>query len=514
MNPAPMSDSNKRRLKILFLLLLPVLGSLFWYVVKVFQFQSNQEEFSDGMLALQLSRGWLDGRPVLHDNFYGDHAQQHNYYFILFTGLFTKFTGIYGLFLAYLTLFLVFFWQWFGGFKRFDRSLWTTNWLAVVFFVFGPMAYFIYLDYFGWHTEHYFLPLMALLSLSLAKRKYVMAAVWLVLTFLVKETSSILICSLLLFCSVVDLVLADAFKPWLSYFINKRNLLIIAVCLVLFCLSMWWLSHLNGPHPSRLSTALSRIGQSATPDKLVLYSLLYLGIGAITLLMGLFPFSIWLKSSPGIGVLLWTLAGCYSLLFVVYLFETLYYFPTIYLSVSYPARIGGLWAFLLSSYIYLSYRFTQAGMVASVHARSRILTGLILQFILSSFIVSHRFKIDSDSRSLGIAAADFIKTKLGLNPYTSGIAHELYELAKKLPEGSEVIVPNQYISYFQNIYPGSWNYDEKTAKLLGRPLLYVYEKNLIGKVSYYKFPREGYLVIPNDQLLILADSKWYNQRFK
>ncbi|MCF0059188.1 hypothetical protein [Dyadobacter sp. CY356] len=213
-------------------------------------------------------------------------------------------------------------------------------------------------------------------------------------------------------------------------------------------------------------------------------------------------------------MILTILAAGYSLLFVVYLFETLYYFPTIYLSVSYPPRIGGLWAFLLSSYIFLSYRFARAGIIPSVHSLSLILTGLTLQFIFGSFIVSHHFSIDSDYRSVGIAANGFIKTGLGLMPYPAGTAHELYTLAKKLPEGSDVMVPNQYISYFQNVYPGSWNFEEKTERLLRRPLLYVYEKNKIGKVSYYRFPRKGYNVIPNQQLLILADSKWYNQHFK
>lgn len=509
-----MSESYQRRLKIIFLILLPVLGSLFWYFVKVFQFQNNQEEFTDGMLALQLSRGWLEGRPVLYDNFYGDHARQHNYYFILLTGFLTKFAGIYGLFLTYLGLFAVFFWQWFDGFKRFGSSLWTSNWLAVVFFVFGPMGYFIYLDYFGWHPEHYFLPLMALLALSLARRKYAMAVVWLLLTFLVKETSNILICSLLLFCSVVDMVLTDPSKPWVSYFINKRNLIISGVCLAMFCLSMVWLSHLNGPQPSRLGVALFRIQQSATPARLILYLFLYVIVGGIVFVIGLIPLVTWLRSSPGKGVILWILACGYSLLFVVYLFETLYYFPTIYMSVSYPPRIGGLWAFMLSAYIFLSYRFSQAGMIPASSTLTYLFTGLALQFILGSFIVSHNFTINSDSHDLGVSVSGFIKSKFGLKPYPDGTAHQLYGLAQELPEGSDVMVPNQYISYFERVYPGSWNYEEKPPMLLRRPLLYVYEKSKIGKVSYYKFPVTGYSVIPNHQLLILADTKWYNQRYK
>ena len=509
-----MSQIYFARPKIILLTLLPVLAVLVWYLLKVFQFQLNQEEYSDGMLALQLSRGWLEGRPVLYDNLYGDHARQHNYYFILLVGFLTKFTGVYGLFIAYLGLIALFFQQWYKGFSLFGSTTWTAPWLTVFFFVFGPMAYFIYLDYFGWHPEHYFIPLMALLSLSLARRQYKLAALWLLLTFLVKETSTILLCSLLLFCSVTDLILKNAAGTWVSYVFNKRNILISGACFILFCLSMWWLSHLNGPQPSRLGIALERIQLTATPMKLVAYSGLYLVIGLITFGIGILPFIPWLRVVPRAGLIVGTLAACYTLLFVVYFFETLFYFPTIYLSVSYPPRMGGLWALLLSAYVFLSYRLTQAGLLPGQSVISWILTGCLLQFIFSPFLVAHHFTFDADSHQVSMNASNMLKTHFGLHPYPDGVARQLYTLARKLPEGSDVVVPNKYLSYFENVYPASWNYDDGSVRVLRKPVLYVYEKNLIGKVPYYKFPKKGYKIIPNQQLLILADSTWYSLHFK
>jgi hypothetical protein len=513
-SPPLISRFQPVKFRLSFLILLPVAGVIAWYLIKVFQFQSNNEEFSDGILALQLSRGWLEGRPVLYDNLYGDHARQHNYYFILLTGFLTKFTGIYGLFITYLGLVALLMWQWYKGFLLFGRSIWTGPWLTVFFFVFGPMAYYIYLDYFGWHPEHYFIPLLALLSLSLARRQFKLAVLWLLLTFLVKETSNILICSLLLFCSVTDLILRNPDRPWHHYIFHRRNFLIAGLCFVLFCLSMWWLSHLNGPGPSRLGLALSRIQQTATPSKLIAYTSLYCVVGLMTFGIGLLPFISWLRVSPRAGLIVWTLAGCYMLLFVIYFVETLFYFPTIYLSVSYPPRMGGLWAILLSAFIFLCVRLTQAGKLAGPQVVSWILTGGILQFLFSPFLVAHHFAIDTDSHEVSINAAYMIKTRLGLYPYPEGIPRQLHTLSKQLPEGSDVIVPNRYLSYFENVYPGSWNYDGGALRVLRKPLLYVYEKKLIGKVAYYRFPKTGYTVIPNHELLILADSTWYSLHFK
>lgn len=122
--------------------MLPIVGALLWYLVKVFQFQTSLEQYADGMVALELSRGWLEGRPLLFDHIYRNHALQHNYYFIPLVGLLTQPMGVYGLFLAYLGLVGFFFWNWYQSFVRFGIFERTITWLTAFFFVFGPMAYF------------------------------------------------------------------------------------------------------------------------------------------------------------------------------------------------------------------------------------------------------------------------------------------------------------------------------------------------------------------------------------
>ncbi|MNY60738.1 hypothetical protein D3C86_1973310 [compost metagenome] len=84
-----------------------------------------------------------------------------------------------------------------------------------------------------------------------------------------------------------------------------------------------------------------------------------------------------------------------------------------------------------------------------------------------------------------------------------------------MPVGSEVIVPFQYLRYFERVYPSFWPLDgQNPAYILRKPLMLIYDKNLIRHGVYPKFPGKGYTAIPNEHLFILADSSWYNQTFK
>jgi hypothetical protein len=97
---------------------------------------------------------------------------------------------------------------------------------------------------------------------------------------------------------------------------------------------------------------------------------------------------------------------------------------------------------------------------------------------------------------------------LGIKPYSDTLSKSLYQLSQRLPAGSEVVCPSEFVSVFQNVYTNEWSDD---LRILMRPLLYIYDKKLIKTNKNYIFPKGGYKTIPNSQLLILADSVWYNQ---
>nr|WP_295932933.1 hypothetical protein [uncultured Dyadobacter sp.] len=464
------------------------------------------------MVILQLSKGWLEGRPYLFDTIYGNHAQQHNYYFIPLIGLFTKPLGVNGLFLAYVFLVGFFFYVYRRSFARFAVAGRRTVWLSALAYVFGPMAYFMYIDYFGWHPEQYFVPLLAFLALSAAQRKWSVFILWLTLTFLLKESSIVLICCLFLFFSVVDGIMLNPAKHWAGYLLSKRNAIIIGISLALFLAGLSWLSYLNGSQSSRLSQAFANTRFNGT---FFIYIVFSLAVGVLTFGLALIPFIPWLRMFPRKGLIVGVLAGCYTVLLVMFVTEALYYFPTIYPGISYPPRISGLWAFMFSSFIYLSYRGAQAGLMSGREAFSWILTGCVLQFILATFLVAHHFTLETEPARLSKNASYMIKSRFGLDPYPDGLARELYGYANAMPVGAEVVVPFQYVRYFEKVYPSFWPLDgQSPAYILGKPLMLVYEKGLIQKGVYPKFPDNGYTTIPNEHLFILADSSWYNQTFK
>ena len=143
------------------------------------------------------------------------------------------------------------------------------------------------------------------------------------------------------------------------------------------------------------------------------------------------------------------------------------------------------------------------------------LAGCVLQFVMAPFLVAHHFTFETKPARLSANVSYMIKTRLGLDPYPDGTANELHELARKLPPGSEVIVPFQHIRYFENVYPSFWDYGGKyPLHVLGKPLLYVYERDLVKSGFYRTFPGSDYRIIPNEHLLILADPGWYKLHFK
>ncbi|MEZ4901447.1 MAG: hypothetical protein R2822_06640 [Spirosomataceae bacterium] len=476
-----MRPSNLSKAANLLLIWLPFVVLVGWLYFKIFQFQFLGEYFLDGLMTLQLSRGWLEGRPLLFDTYTGFHALQHNYYFILLTGFITKFTGVYGLFLVYLGLVVLFLGKWFRWLRQFQKARWQNEWIIVGFMITGPFAYHIFLDYLGWHPEQYFIPLMGLLALSLAQRQWVWALCWGGLIFSVKETAPILICGLLLFTSVVNHVLKNNTQPWTAYFFNRQTIGIVMLSLFFFGLSMWWLSYINGEQSSRLNRIFEQVSQASLRQWS--YYTAILGIlSLLTVLLTLFPFLSWWGGIFRPKIMMGALIGFGGVLCLVFYLEGLYYFPVISPGIIYPPRIGGLWAFMLSCYVFLVIRNTEVH--ATAHFRQNEWTAwwVVLQCIFSPLLVLNN-DVFTQSGLDGKKHLTFImEYKAGWRPYPKNPEKLLYDLAHKLPTGAEVFCEKQYLNIFQQVYPISWSWNVRRP-LVGRPFLYIYEKS-----SYLKNP--------------------------
>ncbi len=506
------SFNLKKAINILFVVS-PFLILLGWFYAKVFQFQYLNEPFPDGIAALQLSRGWLEGRPLLFDTYTGYHALQHNYYFILLVGFVSKFTGVYGLFIVYLGLLALFLGKWAIWTRHHCKNNWRNEWTAVAFFAVGPVAFHIYWDYLGWHPEQYFIPLMGLRTFSLARRRWVEALVWGLFTFSVKETSPVLLCGLLVFASVTVSVLEKPNLTWQKHYFSRRNILIVVGCLGLLLLSMWWLSYLNGPKPSRVSFIFIHLQENGSFQQWLFYTSALGALSVFSILYATFPLIAWLRVIPQPWVISGALIGSGSLLCLVFYVEGLYYFPLFNSGLRYPPRIGGLWGFVMACYVFGVVRWTEAGFKpAATQQEGNVLWGAS-QFVLSVLLVSNNLPMLQSINDPQKNMAFVTQYKLGFRPYPNGSAKKLYELSQKLPVGAEVFCEKEYLSIFQRVYATSWTW-RKPPPMLNRPHLYIYYKKQLGINTRYIFPKSGYITIPNEELLILADATWYKQHYK
>ncbi|MFN8346802.1 MAG: hypothetical protein U0X91_17510 [Spirosomataceae bacterium] len=512
-----MLSLNLKRISDAIIIGIPFVILFLWFYFKVYQFQYLNENYMDGLATLQLSRGWLEGRPLLYDTYHGFHYFQHNYYFILLTGFVTKWCGIYGLFLVYLGLLALFLFQWNRWLRKNNPAHGLNEWLAVSLLAVGSVAYHIFLDYIGWHPEQYFLPLLCLLALSLATRQWYQALVWGLLTFLVKETSVILIWGLLFFGSVLTMTLKKPDLSWEKYFFNKKNLLLTVCCLALFVLCLWWLSYLNGDQPSRLNRIFDNIRAKNSGNKLIYYTLLIGLFSGITILFGTLPFLSWLRVIPKPQIIFGALISVCIVLCIVFFIEGIYYFPSVGSGLRAPPRIGSFWAFITGSYVFFSVKLTKAKVSPPATQREWALWGGILQFVFHPILVSNNDLYYGDMSDITKNARFITEYKLGTQPYPTGSLHLLHELAEKLPPGAELMCVPQYMNVFQRVYPTMWHrgdWHKEKLSMLGRPLLYIYEKQKIGKAKDYFFPKQGYRSISNNELLILADTAWYNRHYK
>lgn len=510
----PMVRFNIKKTPTYIIIGLPFLVLLVWFYVKVFQFQYLGEYFLDGLITLQLSRGWLEGRPILFDTYTGYHLLQHNYYFILITGFITKFTGVYGLFLVYLGLLGLFLSKWFLWLRQQRSVNWQREWIVLAVLAVGPFAYRIFMDYLGWHPEQYFTPLLGLLALSLATRKWYWSLFWGILILCIKETAPVLICSLVLFMLVVSDFLKDTHKPWYAYYLNGRTIGAIIFFFVLFSLSLVWLSFLNANQPSRLHRIFENVIQNATFTQWAFYTIILGTLSIIALGLCCFSYFPWVKTMPRSGIIIGTLAGLGLLLCFMFYIEGLYYFPVISPGIIYPPRISGLWALMMACYVFLVVRASEKGIRPHARQSEWTVWGLVLQFVLGPILVSNSNLYSQDILD-GKKNLTFItEYKAGLRPYSRNPEKRLYTLAQKLPVGAEVICEKQYLNIFQRVYPTSWSWNVRRP-FVGRPLLYVYDKKLLHhKPNNYIFPKTGYTTIPDSDLLILADTTWYHQHYK
>lgn len=480
------------------LAIVPFLILLVWFGLKLLQIQSPHQSFADAHIALQLSKGWLEGRPLLYDTYYGDHDKIHNYFFILLLGPVTWLTGIYGLFATYIILTGLLFYrigQAIAGWR--DRR---TIWVTLLLFGLGPLAYFVFIDVFGWHPEQYYFPLMGFSALFLAKKRWIPAGIFLFLTATVKESAPILLCGLLLFVSITATLLHKPQSTLQQLLFAKRNILLVAASALIFLAGMALLSY-KSTGPSRLMTALQVLTQVQAVE-LISYLLKFLLALVLFYAILILPFIPLLKKRQGGRWLFVFLAFYLSVLGVAFFIEGLLYFPDFDAGLPYPTRAGSILAFFFSCYLYLAVRTAPFREPVSL---SYPLWSAVFQLTFSALLVFHSWPLIETRKDLGKVLYRMLSINGSDNPIDAD-RRLLKKIASKLPRGAEVVAPEQYLSIFQKSYGAR---PERQQWLLGPPAVYVCDHPPTQlTTAACEVPESNYILLKGNHIHIWINKLW------
>jgi hypothetical protein len=136
----------------------------YWGVVKANLFEQLAYT-SDLFSTIQISRSWIDGRPLLSENAFGRFVDQHNVYALLALGPATALFGAYGLFVPYLLMLATASGALFGLVRN-GRAR-----LLLSALVLGPTGFWIWDNpVYGFHSEVFLLPVGLLYASTLATR--------------------------------------------------------------------------------------------------------------------------------------------------------------------------------------------------------------------------------------------------------------------------------------------------------------------------------------------------------
>ena len=239
-----------------------VLLSVFFLGFKVLRFQTLAYTFHDLYVFEQLASGWIDGRPFLYDNFWGDHQRIHNYYTVWIWGPICYRMGVYGLFLIQTLLLLVSYGLTNQRLAKAGVPIWARYGLLVVVLL-GPVSAWLN-DHpgTGWHTELTYLPVGILFALALTGQNRVWSVLTGLVLILIKEDGAVLAAMIhLAYFSITYLRQHPTQSGWLLW--RERRFWVISLGWgAVFIAGMTWLAYLNHFAEPRLRGALLLIAKN------------------------------------------------------------------------------------------------------------------------------------------------------------------------------------------------------------------------------------------------------------
>lgn len=318
-------------------------ASTLFFAVKCFLYDAQEYE-ADLFSVLQLTRDFLNGKPFLFENAYGDNSALHNYYLLPFFAPFTLLFGGKGLFVAAYALWI---WAW-NLWAKLLKSYPLSAGLGFLLIVFGPTAFYTWDNpHFGWHAENFYYPLLLLYAAGLLLNYRITALLAASMIVLNREDGILLAGGMFLVFSWSDKV---------SFAENLRRSLIISACMAVVFFSGLLLLWARSGGQSRLSEAAERFGRAYSPDLLFKYLtnefwLWFLLAGALLL-----PVLLMLKGKqrflPAAGVVLVVMAVNFT--------AAAYYFPDGKYGINWAPRLSGIYGLLCGFLLMAFYQREKA----------------------------------------------------------------------------------------------------------------------------------------------------------
>ncbi len=299
-----------------------------------------QEYEADLFSILQLSRDYLNGKPLLFENAYGDNSAIHNYYLLPFMAPFTLLFGGKGLFMA---AYFIWLWAWFFWSKILKQFPPAAG-LGFLLIVFGPTAFYQWDNpHFGWHAENYYYPLLLLFSAAL----------------LLKNKPVSLLAGLMIILNREDgiVLAAGIFIPYLLLYrpLSKetiRYVLLTGITAGIIFAGGLLLLQAKSVGYSRTEEALDRFRQAFSASEFLRYITKEIVLWFILIGTSLLPIFGWLKPK---GRFVWILFFLILIMGINFM-AAAYYFPDTKYGINWAPRISGTYGWLCGILLMVFYR--------------------------------------------------------------------------------------------------------------------------------------------------------------
>lgn len=410
--------------------LIALLLLIWFFAAKITLFNKLAYQ-SDLFSHIQISRSWLEGRPLMFENNYGYHATYHNYFFNLLLGPLVYWWGAYGIFISQFLMYAIALWYSFPIiYKRVQSSRYLVAFFYLVLF-FSPYGFWLYDDtWFGFHIEMLYIPLGLIFSLSLLERQKWVSVLAGILIISVKEDGVVLLaCLHLLYLVWQNLQQHITKKQWL-----KKSIIWGIVYLVVFALGIFYLKYKNNFDNTRLDLAFAKFDEMKSDVQVSYFKEIFINFGL--LLLPLLAAFIYLKIKS--KFLLWWLLLLVPIT-VVNTISGLYYLPYFKLSITWVPRFALTYALFLATIVCLFYQ-PATGWLRKKNVTTPLVIGIIL-IAGQWFVLKKAIDYSFTSNAVNIFAKPHPEKE---KPHLI----KLRKLASVLPKGYPIAPPYPLFGYF------------------------------------------------------------------